>query len=1150
MDECQKLTVASIWKFDPEAVLEIRSHFKKLETAGQTFCKYEQRNDVFTFDSHGIVETASVFSQLLTAIIDDEKDNDLLEKPKISRIVAPPPAHEQAFEPHLDDDEPPLIDTFVCMQEEASVSIETRYWQSKYGGVDCFLKLPYDVLSEVENATGAHIALETENKRIRVSKLVPLWRTRLIIRVKIKSLVTSSHVENILHVSEKDFRLRLCVYATLNSLAIQGLFVDLSIKDISQFAGMYVTVIETPDMETRNGEVPKRILAPPRPTPLKKGRSKLWADFKFAELGDVDNLPEFSPPKVRLTIASQERQPSPKVESLPNIAVEEAAVDKHRFLSREKVSLVDKWVTEGVEAGAVWSPSSEPIAAPSRDSFSNPAPALAVPGIKKRVAIAAGASNAGSSNLKSPASRDNVSTDIANRSLEAKAPTLEAIDSSNIAADGLEKSSTVKNDQSVLLVDTPQRKPWMSSQKKGPELIDISDCSNIDSVLVPKLPFNQEPLVPSRFRQETPVSVVSQLDSMRSIVNPSPFCAKSESSKPSLMPDEEKGNLSLYVGNASSTTEFPQSVHLKEKAGIQRSHVQGGKVAVYSCERLGISHEKEEENPLSTLFGQNNHGSPYGHSQTTCENGLLLGSERIIERLQTISEVETRVFCKTMRQQTASTNKRSSKAGQKAKKRAAIAEAWGTPVPSNASNTRVNVSEPSKWKKLQLAELKASEDNRIRDLYSALDPILGAVQCFKGNISLELQFGLILVHNVPKVYTDRAIDVKAWDKLFRPQHGLRGPSTRFMNILTSSGADIDYILTLKNNVENYSLFSENPSTRHITYEFHCQAKGNRSIVVSVDESGMTTVTRPETVLGAVNIHFPERIWDMRVTVKGSQEYSPGIDKEIDGAVEDLIYNLYVCPNEASCSLYFRLGPLDILHITKVLVRRSTRHGYLEHDHALKTHAGIRSRERNEVNLLSDNMVNPPLSNQDLYLQVTEVQNLLFGQISTDKSFIRARALSPEEMVENSRLWYEVSIVSPAVEKVFESNKNLPVGGCATDWQPLDLLGADADLMGQNSVLTTEAKDRVGFGGLGQMYRVASQIITQIDGVGCANSRSCIEPRGSLASAATRSNFAVTAVPSVGAPDAQTAVTASTARETFYKLDSQSTSNVSGVEEFW
>ncbi|EEP76721.1 predicted protein [Uncinocarpus reesii 1704] len=1115
MDECQKLTVASTWRFDPETL------HRQLETQEQIFCKYEPLTDVLTFDSHGIIGVASTLGQLLASVIDDEKDNDLLEKPKISRIIVPSPAQELDREPEPADGEPNLIDTSVDMQEDLPASFQSKYWESKDGGIECFLMLPYDLLAEVADATGAHLSLEAENQRIRVSSNIPAWIENALDKLtnleRSISLLTSPHVENILHVPEGEkFRLRLRLYGSLNNLALRRLLVDPSTKGANQLGKMYATSIEFLNPDTKSIETPKNIVAPPRPTPLRKGHSKLWNDYLCSELGDAANLlglpqVDVTPTHERLCLSKETTSPIP---------LEEAETDNHPFLSREKVSRVDKWVTEGFEAGAVGPSSSEPNILDVPSPELEPPPAT-VAGIKRRVAMPIGTSIHKTSDA--PESKNAIPKPLP---IATTSPPFEPHSMSTIPDKSEVRASCVKPS---------------GSQNKTTDLIDMSSCPNMVPASIPKLSFYQSPLIPTRVAQDA-FPVTSRLSSTTPHGNLvlSPAYPKSTVQSHAIDKDKEDQDL---TGACRMNYDLDEPASTG-KDQLQCIAVSGENTESPNLDPLGVSSRKQGCPPLRTL-----NSSTYGHFYSELPNrkdAAVSNPEQIKERLQGVSEIDTRIFRKTMRQQSAVTeSKRGSKASRKAKKQATIANAWGTPVllAGNVSAKQTDASGPSKWKREQQAESKTSETNRIKDLYNTLDPILAAVQRFTGILSLEIQFGMVLIHSVPKMYADKAIDVKTWERLFRPQHGIRGPGTRFMNLLTASGADVDYILSLKDDARHRELFAGSPSTRHITYEFHCQTKNNQLIVVNVNDSGETIVTRPEAVLGSVNVHFPHQIWDMRVAIKGAQEYSPGIDKEIDIAVEGLISNLYICPNRAKVLLYTRLDNSDVLRITKVLMRRSTRHRCFEDVDVPKS---VPEPPRGRDTFTPDK-TSTAGSEHGLFLQITEVQNLLLGQMATNKALIRARALSPEEMVDNSRLWYEVSIVSPAIEKILESNRNLSVGARTWNWEPHDLLGVDASITTEHAA---EAKRRVGADGLPNMYRIASRLTAKIDGVGWANPGPGIEVRASLpasSSVAAGSTLAVAAVPVV---ENKPITNISASQDVFGNLDSVSTRNAEEAEEFW
>ncbi|KMU89969.1 hypothetical protein CIHG_07652 [Coccidioides immitis H538.4] len=113
---------------------------------------------VFIVDSSGTAEKISALGQLLASFIDEEKDNDLLEvflallfnvdqhawgsyslitlwqRPKITRIVAPPSMEERGFESSSENDEASLMETPSDVQEEIPMSLPGKHWESKAGG--------------------------------------------------------------------------------------------------------------------------------------------------------------------------------------------------------------------------------------------------------------------------------------------------------------------------------------------------------------------------------------------------------------------------------------------------------------------------------------------------------------------------------------------------------------------------------------------------------------------------------------------------------------------------------------------------------------------------------------------------------------------------------------------------------------------------------------------------------------------------------------------------------------------------------------------------------------------------------------------------------------------------------------------------------
>ena len=135
------------------------------------------------------------------------------------------------------------------------------------------------------------------------------------------------------------------------------------------------------------------------------------------------------------------------------------------------------------------------------------------------------------------------------------------------------------------------------------------------------------------------------------------------------------------------------------------------------------------------------------------------------------------------------------------------------------------------------------------------------------------------------------------------------------------------------------------------------------------------------------------------------------------------------------------------------------------------------------------------SDQDIFLQVTEVQNLMIGISATDPRAVRARCATLLNMLKTGRQWYEVSLVSPAIEAILKANADLELGERTDDWCSTDLFGNDASLVCEQPTGSAETQvpippspvaSAIGDAGIGSLLRLAKKIIGKMDGVGYWN----------------------------------------------------------------
>lgn len=148
----------------------------------------------------------------------------------------------------------------------------------------------------------------------------------------------------------------------------------------------------------------------------------------------------------------------------------------------------------------------------------------------------------------------------------------------------------------------------------------------------------------------------------------------------------------------------------------------------------------------------------------------------------------------------------------------------------------------------------------------------------------------------------------------------------------------------------------------------------------------------------------------------------------------------------------------------------------------------------------ENAPTPDPETQDIFLQIIEVQDLLIGSSTSDSQAVRARCAPLPEMHKKDRQWYEVSLVSPAIEAILKANANVEIGERTDDWRSPDLLGKDAMLASDNDIPASELGDTsmalspplspvataIGKAGLGELLGLTKTVVEKIDGIGFFN----------------------------------------------------------------
>ncbi|KAJ5520882.1 hypothetical protein N7463_001335 [Penicillium fimorum] len=396
-------------------------------------------------------------------------------------------------------------------------------------------------------------------------------------------------------------------------------------------------------------------------------------------------------------------------------------------------------------------------------------------------------------------------------------------------------------------------------------------------------------------------------------------------------------------------------------------------------------------------------------------------------------------------------------AENKAKAEAPITKVWQRRTGSKSTEGR-----PRKGTALPMkTAMKSSEGEKLicestEALFRFLEPILDAVRSFPGALSLQIQFGLMFMPSLPASTKEREMSYKAVHQLFFSEHNLTPPPVSFFQRLTSSPADIDYLIDLE--VNQCRLFDQKYSHRGVKYEFWCRVGPNRIIIISVNERGNAMVRYPEFSLGTVHLSFPSQVWDAAARVQGFVEYITGADPELDEAARMMAKSIRVEPSNQHLRMLVRLPTDSKIRIDQVFMERWSRHRY-----------------RSE-------------RSKDLFLQISETQEL-FGIPSALNSEIKVFQNAPlEKTVKDGNQWWQVSIVSSKVDEIMKSNSFVEPGGRNESWCATDLLGADIMHVipsTANEGLSTLGAE-VDHSGIGAMFQLAKTVVQKIDAVGYWN----------------------------------------------------------------
>ncbi|KAH8429885.1 uncharacterized protein LDX57_007557 [Aspergillus melleus] len=894
-------------------------------------------------------------------------------------------------------------------------------------------------------------------------------------------------------------RLQMQYYSNLNQAARRRILTDSNLSSASSLYQSFVTVSLAFDGESQTFKLPVNLLNPSQVGDGPGGESRIWSDFTFQEFGKGDQF----------NMAEVVETPHSEAKSSP---LEESP--SHRYLSAAKAMQVDKWVNErsGVEQEKI-EPVPELSSIPQPETPYEPTTAtntMKPPGIKSRRAVAAvpkqsaspsksmasqsqplsapgcddksnsprkkwkmiydmnagpnasqalglglGQSNKENDKREGAILRDVTSNVTETKVLEGKARLASKSDATKNANNKHIRIPISISRDSHRFRANENSSSWSNRKpRRGSELLDTSSpVCTVNSNALPRLSMDQPALIPDRSTSnEMPKTNTDNIG---------PSCESIRST--------ELAGLNFETdGSSPSPNSIPSSRELASSSvDTLELEERLDQLKMTCLDQIGTT----KINEVDAFTTNKPKSRRYAHQEYLKERLEELNRIYRPEMIRSADEVATRKYHLTMKQKAASPiGKAKGNAKAKSKRQATLEDAWGIPKkPIKRADSALGIEKTNdKTSRAKADEMRTNDD--IKHLFSALKQTLEAAECFPGTVTLELQFGLLLTPLLPKTYREKSMSLAEWSGIFQPQTGIAPPTTKFISRLTTSGSDVDHIVDLKTSkVEGKRrIFEQEDSEYSVFYEYHCRIKSDKPIIITVNEQGKHSLRSPAAALGGVNLHFPGQIWDAHLGVSGGFTYKEGSDPEIEKAIQHLADHCWVPPNQTLAQIFTRIPEGNTVTIEKVFMKRFTRHRYIK-----------------------------PESNvdQDIFLQVKEVQDLVIGTCDTDKRVKRAQCLSLLDMLKAGRQWYEVSLVSPAIEAILKSNANLELGERTDDWCATDLFGNDASLIHDKPTDSAESRapialspvaSAIGDAGIGNLLRVAKNIINKMDGVGYWN----------------------------------------------------------------
>ncbi|KAJ5999969.1 hypothetical protein N7481_000378 [Penicillium waksmanii] len=443
--------------------------------------------------------------------------------------------------------------------------------------------------------------------------------------------------------------------------------------------------------------------------------------------------------------------------------------------------------------------------------------------------------------------------------------------------------------------------------------------------------------------------------------------------------------------------------------------------------------------------------------------------DSIHEAQVAVSESETRELHSIMNQKSArpvdidKESKIQARADSKARHTARKNDMWGLTTFQRArghNNVAKAILEPTMEPGVGAKERLSSRndtikrsksEDRAKTVFHMLEPVLGAAKAFPGRMTLEVQIGLILV---PPTQPCGPMDLAELRKYFNPNTGLPPPKPFLYNRLAISKADIDNLIGLR--VAGRRVFDQEPYEEAVDCEFHCVLpKGNtvESFLVTIFNDEPARTTGPNFPLGNIHLNFPDNNWDAAIVLTGQSPYVK-LGANIKDDILEMTKNFRKVFSGSDIQIETTVPPPPF-EIEKILMKRVSKYRYLRE--------GEKDRK------------------EDLYMRITEIQDLVISYSGFQKTDIKAYCPDESDKVERPHRWSEVSLISSGTEDALESNWKLEVGSQTSKWNTATLFGQGTAPASSSAASSPDAL--IDAPGLWSLFGLTETVVKNIDEIG-------------------------------------------------------------------